>query len=370
MDAAVLASVPSANRVLIMAGGTGGHVFPALAVARALRERQIEVMWMGTPRGLEARVVPAAGLGIAMEWVNIRGVRRSGILGWLRMPFALARAMWQAARILHRCRPQAVMSFGGFVAGPGGLVASLTGRPLVIHEQNAIPGLTNRWLARMAKRVLTGFPGAFSATLPARHVGNPVRDEIRRVPPPAERFAGRAGCLRLLVVGGSQGARVFNEVVPRAARALAPSRRPEVWHQCGRDQQARTEAAYEGIEGVRVTEFIDDMAGAYAWADLVLCRAGAMTVAELAAAGVGAILVPYPYAADDHQSANARYLESCGAAMLLPQPEFSPARLAEILGELATRRDALANMAQAARTADMPDAVQACVQACLESMHA
>lgn len=358
------------SSVLIMAGGTGGHVFPALAVARALRERQIEVAWLGTPRGLEARVVPAAGLGIEMEWVNIRGVRRSGVLGWLRMPFALARAMWQAARILRRRRPQAVLSFGGFVAGPGGLIAWLTRTPLVIHEQNAIPGLTNRWLARVAQRVLSGFPGAFGASRPVRHVGNPVREEIRRVPPPEQRFSGRQGRLRMLVVGGSQGARVFNEVVPQALRGMADVQRPEVWHQCGRDQQARTESAYGGIEGVRVTEFIDDMAEAYGWADLVLCRAGAMTIAELAAAGVGAILVPFPYAADDHQSANARYLEGCGAAMLLPQPDFSPTRLAELLGELATHRDTLANMAQAARTADMPDAVQSCVQACMEAIDA
>jgi UDP-N-acetylglucosamine--N-acetylmuramyl-(pentapeptide) pyrophosphoryl-undecaprenol N-acetylglucosamine transferase len=380
------------NRVLVMAGGTGGHVFPALAVARALRARSIEVSWLGTARGIEARVVPAAGLGIEMDWLDIKGVRGSGIVRWLGLPFALARAMWQAARVFRHRRPQAVLSFGGFVAGPGGLVAWLTRTPLVIHEQNAIPGLTNKWLALLARRVLTGFPRAFGALAGARHVGNPVREEIRLLPPPAERLAGRTGRLRLLVVGGSQGARAFNQVVPQALQAMPEALRPEVWHQCGRGNGGEVGQAYEGVVGGRwsvvsetggdrpltpdhrplvvINEFIDDMAKAYAWADVVLSRSGAMTVAELAAAGVPAILVPYPHAVDDHQTANARYLESRGAAMLLPQSELAAARLAEVLGELAANRDTLAQMARAARGADMPDAADACVEACLEAMHA
>jgi UDP-N-acetylglucosamine--N-acetylmuramyl-(pentapeptide) pyrophosphoryl-undecaprenol N-acetylglucosamine transferase len=356
------------SRVVVMAGGTGGHVFPALAVARALRARGVEITWLGTRRGLEARVVPAAGLGIEMAWLDIRGVRRSGLAGWLALPFSLARAMWQAARVFRKQHPHAALSFGGFVSGPGGLVAWLTRTPLVIHEQNAIAGMTNKWLGYVAERVLCGFPGAFGASVAAHHVGNPVRDEIRALPEPEARFATRRGRLRLLVVGGSQGARAFNDVVPQALRAMPEGARPEVRHQCGRDQREATDRAYAGIAGVQVSEFVEDMAEAYGWADLVLCRAGAMTVAELAAAGVGAILVPYPHAVDDHQSANARYLETHGAAMLLPQTELTPARLAEVLTELAASRDTLIRMARAARGADMPDATEACVQECVEAV--
>ncbi len=361
------AAAGSPGRIVVMAGGTGGHVFPALAVARALRARGIGVTWLGTRNGLESRVVPKAGLGIDMEWLNIRGVRRKGILGWLLLPFSLARAMWQAARVFRRVRPQAAFSFGGFVSGPGGIVAWLTQTPLVLHEQNAVAGLTNRWLAYAADRVLCGFPITFSAPVVSQHVGNPVRDEIRVLNAPEARFADRRGRLRLLVVGGSQGARVFNNVVPQALAAMSEGARPEVRHQCGRNQREATERAYAGMEGVQVSEFIEDMAQAYGWADLVLCRAGAMTIAELAAAGIGAILVPYPHAVDDHQSANARFLESRGAAMLVPEPDFAPARLAIVLAELAGNRATLLAMAHAARSADSPDSTQVCVQACLEA---
>jgi UDP-N-acetylglucosamine--N-acetylmuramyl-(pentapeptide) pyrophosphoryl-undecaprenol N-acetylglucosamine transferase len=353
------------NHVLIMAGGTGGHVFPGLAVARVLRTQGSMVSWLGTPAGLETRVVPAADLGIRLETIEIRGLRRSGLVNWLLLPPRLLRALWQAFAVLRRLKPDVVLSMGGYVAGPGGLVAWLTRTPLVLHEQNAIPGLTNRWLAVFARRVLTGFPGVLARLAGARQVGNPVREEIHRLSSPEQRLAGRQGKLRLLVVGGSQGARVFNEVVPQAVRALPVQQRPEVWHQCGRGQQSTTEHGYAGVEGVRVTEFIDDMAQAYGWADLVLARAGAMTLAELAAAGLAAILVPYPYAVDDHQTANARFFENRGAATLLPQAEFTPSRLGEILGELAGNRATLLDMARAARECDMPDAAEAVAMECI-----
>ena len=352
-------------RALIMAGGTGGHVFPGLAVARVLRARHIDVTWLGTRRGIEARLVPAADPAIRIEWINIRGVRGTGLVNWLLLPFTLLYAMWQAMGAIRRVRPDVVLSFGGFVAGPGGLVAWLLRRPLIIHEQNAIPGMTNRWLALVARRVLTGFPSAFGSLTAAQHVGNPVRAEVRSLPPPEQRMAGRASRLRVLVMGGSLGARALNETVPRALARLDAADRPEVWHQCGRDQQTPTVAAYAGLPGARVAEFIDDMAQAYGWADLVICRAGAMTVAELAAAGIGAILVPYPHAVDDHQTANARYLSERGAATLLPQSELTAERLAQLLQDLVGRRDVLLAMATAARACAVPDAAEAVVETCL-----
>ena len=354
--------------VLIMAGGTGGHVFPALAVARRLRAREVPVAWLGTREGIEARVVPANAPDITMEWISIRGVRGGGVLRWLALPWRLLVAMTQAFRAMRRQRPQAVLSLGGFVAGPGGLVAWLTRTPLLIHEQNAIPGMTNKWLARFADHVLTGFPNAFGDAKRARHVGNPVRAEILNVAEPAARFAARSGRLRLLVVGGSQGARALNEIVPQAVRGFIAAERPEVWHQCGRNAQELVERAY-GDTPARVSAFIDDMAAAYAWADLVICRAGAMTIAELAAAGVGAILVPFPQAVDDHQTANARFLVERGAALLLPQPELSATRLGDTLHQLADRA-VLLKMAQAARSCRVPDADEVVARLCLEVAHA
>lgn len=359
------------TRVLILAGGTGGHVFPALTVARLLAAQHVHLSWLGTRRGLEARVVPAAKLPIEMEWVTVRGLRRRGLLGWLLAPITVSLAMFQTWRVLRRQKPDVVLAFGGFVAGPGGLVARLTRTPLVVHEQNAIPGLTNRLLAPLANQVLSGFPGAFGELSAARHVGNPVRPEIAALPAPESRYAGRDGRLRLLIVGGSQGAAVFNEVVPATMAALAAEQRPEIWHQCGRRNQGRVEAAYRlGMTPARVTEFIDDMAQAYIWADLVLCRAGAMTIAELAAAGVPAILVPYPHAVDDHQTANAKFLSTRGAAILVAQGEFHPGWLRELLAEIGGNRAPLLTMALAARTCAMPDAAEAVAGVCLEVTHA
>lgn len=355
--------------VLIMAGGTGGHVFPGLAVARRLRASHVAVTWLGTREGLEARLVPALAPEVELEWINIRGVRGKGLLGWLSLPWRLARAMGQAFGVMRRRRPQAVLSLGGFVAGPGGLVAWLTRVPLLIHEQNAVPGMTNRWLALIADRVLTGFPVAFGAAR-AQQVGNPVRAEIAALPSPEERFKGRRGPLHLLVIGGSRGAAALNQIVPQAVARLAQTgTRMEVWHQCGRGAAADVERAY-GSTGARVSAFIDDMVAAYAWADLVLCRAGAMTIAELAAAGIGAILVPFPSAVDDHQTANARFLVERGAAVLAPQAELSPERLVETLQRFSTNRDVLRRMAVAARAASIPDADETVARLCLEAMHA
>ncbi len=354
--------------VLIMAGGTGGHVFPGLAVARRLRASQVPVTWLGTREGLEARLVPSLAPDVEMEWITIRGVRGKGVWHWLWLPWRLARAMVQAFRVMRRRRPQAVLSLGGFVAGPGGLVAWLARIPLLIHEQNAIPGMTNKWLALLADRVLTGFPAAFDGA--AQQVGNPVRAEIARLPAPAERLQGRSGPLRLLVVGGSQGAAALNEAVPRAVQELAQhGTAVDVWHQCGRDAATIVERAYGSLPA-RVTPFIDDMAAAYAWADVVLCRAGAMTIAELAAGGVAAILVPFPRAVDDHQTANARFLVDRGAAILLPQPELTPARVAELLKQFAANRAVLLRMAEAGRACSIPDADATVARLCLEAMHA
>ncbi|MHB8346935.1 MAG: undecaprenyldiphospho-muramoylpentapeptide beta-N-acetylglucosaminyltransferase [Acidiferrobacterales bacterium] len=355
--------------VLIIAGGTGGHVYPALAVARELRDQGVAVVWLGTRRGLEARVVPAAGF--EMEWVTIRGFRRKGWLSWLLMPIHLGVAMFQSWRIMRSRRPNAVLAMGGFVAAPGGVVARLLRRPLLIHEQNAIAGLTNRWLAYIADTVMCGFPEAFGTLPGARHVGNPVRAEILAIAPPTERLTTRQESLRILVVGGSQGAQVFNTVMPEAIAKIAHQISPQVWHQAGRNRRESTERAYRAsMVEARVTEFIDDMAQAYAWADVLVCRAGAMTIAEIAAAGIAAILVPYPHAVDDHQTANARFLSERDAAVLVPQPEIDAARVAELLAGFAANRELLQKMAINARACAVPDATEAVARLCLEAANA
>ena len=353
---------------MIMAGGTGGHIFPGLAVARFLHARRVSIAWLGTPQGLEARLVPAAGLDIQMEWIHMRGVRGTGWLRWLLLPFTLTYAVLQAFAAWRRTRPKAVLSMGGFVAAPGGIVAWLTRTPLLVHEANAIPGLTNRWLALVASQVLTGFPDTFARFVTAQHVGNPVRREIAALPAPAERLAGRRGLLRLLVVGGSRGAQVLNEIVPRAVAELPAGMRPLIRHQCGGGALADTTRRYDEVAvSAEVTEFIDDMATAYAWAVLVLCRAGAMTIAELAAGGCAAILVPYPYAVDDHQSANARFLADRGAAVCVPQAEFNAARLAELLRDVHADRAVITRMAEAARGTAMTDAAETVARLCMEA---
>ncbi len=352
-------------RVMVMAGGTGGHVFPALAVAEELRRRGHDVFWLGSRGGFETRVVPEAGF--QGEWISIRGLRGKGAGALLLAPFKILFAMFQALRVLLRRRPRLVLGMGGFASGPGGLMARLLGIPLVIHEQNAIPGMTNRWLARIANRALEAFPGSFPAGNRVVEVGNPVRPEISALETPAVRMAGRDGPVRLLVSGGSQGARVLNETLPSAIAMLDLEQRPLVRHQAGRNEAEKTAAAYsaEGVEA-EVTPFIQDMAEAYGWADLVVCRAGALTVWELAAAGVGSILVPYPFAVDDHQTWNTAHLTAVEAALLLPQEEMTAQRLAELLRDLLPDRSRLLSMAAAARRLARPETVGRVADICEE----
>lgn len=346
-------------KAVVMAGGTGGHVFPALAVAEALRVQGHEIAWMGSDGGMETTLVPR--YGFPLHRVPVRGLRGGGVLRLLLAPLTLLRAVWQALRILRRERPSVVLGMGGFAAGPGGIAAALLRRPLVVHEQNAAAGLTNRWLARIATRVLQAFPN----TLPrAETVGNPVRAAFAVIPEPAQRLGGRQGAVRLLVVGGSQGARALNLGVP-AALARMPDLRFAVRHQGGRTV-ADAHAAYAAAgRSAEIVEFIDDMAAAYEWADLVVCRAGAMTVAEIAAAGVAAIFVPFPAAVDDHQARNADHLVQAGAAVLLRESEMRADTLAALLARHDDRQRLLA-MAEAARAAAKPHSCDAIVAACLE----
>lgn len=354
--------------VMILAGGTGGHIFPGLAVAQALRERAVPVVWIGSRGGMETRLVPAAGFDI--ETIAVSALRGKGALALLAAPLRLLRATLQAHALLRRHRPRAVISFGGFAAGPGGLAAWLRRLPLLVHEQNRAPGMTNRILARLARRVLCGFPDSFRG-IETETVGNPVRAEIAIVPPPAQRLAGRAGAFNILVLGGSQGARALNAALPKALAALGGEREIQVRHQCGEALREQTERAYAEAGVVAAVEpFIDDMAAAYAWADLVVCRAGALTLAELCAAGVGSVLVPFPQAVDDHQTRNAEYLVERGAARLVPQTDDLAERLAASLRALLADRAALLAMAQSARALAMPEAAQRVAEACLEEAQA
>lgn len=353
--------------VLIMAGGTGGHIFPGLAVADALRRRTVPVRWLGAAGAMECERVPSAG--IALDVVTIAALRGKGLARWLRMPWQLVRAVVEAFRLIGRVRPACAISFGGYAAGPGGIAARLRGVPLLVHEQNRVPGLTNRVLARFASRVLQAFPGSWPDRLRPVTCGNPVRAEVAALAPPAARFAGRTGPCRLLVTGGSQGARALNERVPAAIALLPASARPEIRHQAGRGRAAETGRAYEA-NGIRasVEEFIDDIASAYAWADLIVCRAGALTVSELAAAGVGAVLVPYPHAVDDHQTHNAGFLAASGAARILPERECTPGLLAALLQELLGDRSVLLRLAECARGLAMPDSAERVADLCEECM--
>lgn len=346
--------------LMVMAGGTGGHIFPGLAVAATLRARGWRVVWMGNPEGMEARLVPQHGFETA--WVRFGALRGKGLLRKLMLPLNLLSACVQAWRELRRIRPDVVLGMGGYITFPGGLMAVLLGRPLLLHEQNSVAGLANRVLARLADRVLSGFPGVLPG---ARWVGNPVRAEIAALVEPAQRLAGRSGPLRLLVVGGSLGAAILNRTVPQALALIPAANRPQVLHQSGEKQIEALRAAYAaaGVEA-DLRPFIDDMASAYAEADLVICRAGALTVAELAAVGVASVLVPLPHAVDDHQTGNARFLARQDAACLLPQNELNAERLAGILASMDRQR--LVHMACQARAQARPDAALEVARHCAE----
>ncbi|MCP3661201.1 MAG: undecaprenyldiphospho-muramoylpentapeptide beta-N-acetylglucosaminyltransferase [Gammaproteobacteria bacterium] len=352
-------------RVMIMAGGTGGHVYPALAVAAELRKRGSEVFWLGTPKSFEAGVVPQHGIEMAL--ITISGLRGNGLKGWLQAPYKLLKAMNQAARIMRQIRPDIVLGMGGFVSGPGGLVARLLGLPLVIHEQNAVPGLTNQLLSRVASRVLEAFPGSFVAGRNAIKTGNPVRADIIGIAPPDVRLSRGDGRMRLLVLGGSQGAQAINQVLPEALAKMPERLRPQVRHQAGRDKFEPTLQAYRqaGVSA-DVQPFIEDMAATYGWADLVICRAGALTVAELGAVGVGSVLIPFPYAVDDHQTRNAHYLADEGAAILVQQEQLNGEVLSELLIRLADDPKQRMKMAQVARSLGLPVATGQVADICEE----
>lgn len=348
----------SAPTILIMAGGTGGHIYPGIAVAEVLRARGWRIVWLGNPEGMEARIVPERGY--ETQWIRFGALRGKDIVRKLLLPLNLLSGFWQALGVLRKVKPDVVLGMGGYISFPAGMMAVLTGRPLVLHEQNSVAGLANKVLAAVADRVLTGFPNVLGK---ASWVGNPVRAEIAAIAPPEERLANREGRLRVLVVGGSLGAAALNTIVPQALARIAEAERPVVTHQAGRKQFDGLKQSYAGagVEG-ELVDFIEDMDARYAAADLVICRAGATTVAELAAAGVASLLVPFPHAVDDHQTANARFLAERGAAMLLPQRELEPGSLAGILRGL--DRDRLRDMAMRARALAKADAAEVVADAC------
>lgn len=346
--------------VMIMAGGTGGHVYPALAVASELKQRGIPVVWMGTRKGIEARLVPAAGIDI--EWLGMHGLRGKGVVTLLLAPLKIIAACYQAMKIIRKVKPAVVLGMGGFVSAPGGLMSWVMRVPLVIHEQNAVPGMSNRLLARIAKRVLEAFPGSFK--IKSEHVGNPVRDEIKSLPIPERRYEKRQGALNVLVFGGSLGAMRLNEIVPQSFAKLEGGQVFNIRHQAGPGHFDQTRENYSHLNiSADVMEYIDDMSSMYEWADIVICRAGAMTVSELAVAGVASILVPYPYAVDDHQTANAKYLSDQGAAILIQQKDLNVDVLTAVLNEM--NREKILSMAITARSLGMPDSTLKVTDICM-----
>lgn len=342
-----------------MAGGTGGHIFPALAVADYLRDQGWKVVWLGARTGMEATLIPQHGYSV--EWIRFSGLRGKGLIRMALLPLNLLIAFCQSARAIFRVRPDVVLGMGGYIAFPGGMMAALFNRPLVLHEQNSIAGLSNRVLAQVADRKLVGFPQALKSS---EWTGNPVRRDIAMLAEPESRFRNRRGNLKLLVVGGSLGAQALNEAIPHALALMPEAGRPEVVHQAGEKHIAVLDKHYREA-GVKATTlaFIDDMAGAYASADLVICRAGALTVAELAVAGIASVLVPFPHAVDDHQTHNARFLSERMAALLLPQDELTPRRLADLL--LGFTREKLLDMARRARALGKPEATRIVAEHCM-----
>ena len=384
----------SGGPIMIMAGGTGGHVYPALAVAEYLRARDVPLFWLGTPRGIENRVVPQQG--IELLTVRVSGVRGKGLRSKLAAPLNVLAAILQALYICIRRRPAAALGMGGFAGGPGGIAAWLLRIPLLIHEQNRVAGTTNRILARFAVKIMQGFPGTFGDRAGVSTTGNPVRRQIadlagretrgqskitpsRANDPDGEDFtltppsvASAPGRLNVLVLGGSQGARKLNRVTPPALDRLQRRMKLNVRHQCGERHLAETQRVYDGLQldQVRLDPFIDDMASAYEWADIAVCRAGALTIAELCAAGLAAILVPFPYAIDDHQTANARFLQDAGAALLLPEDELTETGLEDLLWQLCSTEDKLSELGRNSRSCAFPDAAEAVGALCLEYAYA
>lgn len=348
-------SVPT---LLIMAGGTGGHIMPGLAVAHEMKTRGWRVVWLGHPERMEGQLVPMHD--VELEALRFSGLRGKGLIALLKLPITLTLACLQANAVLRRLRPDVVLGMGGYVAFPGGVVSALRRVPLVVHEQNAVAGTANRWLARLARKVMTGFPGALPGAVV---VGNPVRADITRIEPPAQRYGARQGPLRILIVGGSLGALVLNTIVPQALGQLDATLRPEIRHQSGEQHLVALRAAYDQAEvKAECVAFIDDMALALAWADLVICRAGAMTVSEVAAAGVAALFVPLPHAIDDHQTENARYLTECDGAWMQKQNEFTAEWLSDWLTDRG--RPAFAEVAEHAYQHARPEATVHVADAC------
>ena len=358
----------SGGPIMIMAGGTGGHVYPALAVAEYLRAQDVPLFWLGTPRGIENRVVPQQG--IELLTVRVSGVRGKGLRSKLAAPLKVLAAILQALYICIRRRPAAALGMGGFASGPGGIAAWLLRIPLLIHEQNRVAGTTNRILARFAVKIMQGFPGTFGDRAGVITTGNPVRRQIADLAGRKTAFA--PGRLNVLVLGGSQGARKLNRVAPPALDRLQRRMKLNVRHQCGERHLSETQRVYDGLQldQVRLEPFIDDMASAYRWADIAVCRAGALTIAELCAAGLAAILVPFPYAIDDHQTANARFLRDAGAALLLPEDELTETGLEDLLWQLCSTEGKLSELARNSRSCAFPDAAEAVGALCLEHAYA
>ena len=353
--------------IMIMAGGTGGHVFPALAVADILTQRGVIVTWMGTAKGIESRLVPEAGYPLTE--ISVQGLRGNGAIGWIKAPFKLAKAVLEAIAAIKNTNVDLVLGLGGFTSGPGGVAAWLLRKPVVIHEQNAIPGLTNKLLGVIASRVLQGFPNSFKASLQAEWVGNPVRACIAETAAPIKRVE-MVGGIRLLVLGGSLGAKSLNEILPRSLALIGSSRNITVRHQCGQKHLGECKKNYQQVGmQAEVTEFISNMAEAYNWADLVVCRAGALTIAELSAVGVASILVPYPHAVDDHQTHNASALLDVGAAVLIDESELDEKVLSNRIIELTSSSNNIFNMAVAAKTQAKPKAAVTIADICMVVSH-
>jgi UDP-N-acetylglucosamine--N-acetylmuramyl-(pentapeptide) pyrophosphoryl-undecaprenol N-acetylglucosamine transferase len=351
------------KRILIMAGGTGGHIFPALAVAKRFKELDFEVYWLGSQGGLEQQLVSPH---YPIFYLSIKGMRGKGLLSKFKTLFKTATSIWQASRIIANLQPCIVLGMGGFASGPGGLAAWLMRKPLIVHEQNAIAGMTNRWLAKFAKKTLAAFPHAFPQTVKPQVVGNPVREAIFAITPPEHRLSISTDPLKILVLGGSQGALAINQTIVQTLQIFPEQHKLLLWHQTGKNDYESIKNQYrEFSSSHKITPFIDDMASAYAWADLVIARSGALTVAEIAAAGAASLLIPFPHAVDDHQFHNAQFLEKTGAAFIVRQPEFTPAWLCEKLTLFLKDRQRLLEMAIRAKNVAKPHAVNDVITACL-----